>query len=250
MEKTEKQQKREKSSAYPSISLGEAVNSLKKLQDNLGSGPYSRDSAAKGLGYSGVSGASASKIAAISYFGLLSKKNGIYTQTDLAKRVLFPADDATMSGNFLQAVKCPSLYGKLIERYRNQAMPQKLENILITDYKISPKAAKEAVDIFRESIEFAGILKNGVIVEGEIIDGDSSDNEMFNSECSNELFKEQMVNRPIESEGNGSTISIKLDCGIVLLIPQLFGINLAMGDFSEIIKKLEEIGKKMIDNNK
>lgn len=249
MEIEEKSQKREKSSAYPSISLEEAINSLKKLQDNLGSGPYSRDAAAKGLGYSGVSGASASKIAAISYFGLLSKKNGVYTQTDLAKKILFPSDDSETRINILQAVKSPTLYGRLIERYNNQAIPQKLENILVTDYKISPKAANEAVEVFRNSIEFAGICTNGIISEVENIDSSMAVGAAQSSNIVNESLAKQAC-RSNELGKYDETISIKLNCGIVLLIPQSFDKNLAMGDFSQIIKNMEEAAKNMIDSRK
>ena len=65
--------KRERSTSYPSISLERAINFVEKMRKTVGPGPYDRQIALEGLGYAGVSGASASKIASLIHFGLLEK---------------------------------------------------------------------------------------------------------------------------------------------------------------------------------
>lgn len=242
------EKKREKSKAYPSISLEEAINSLKKLQDNIGSGPYSREHAAKGLGYSGVSGPSASKIAAIAYFGLLSKKNGAYAQTELARKILFPNDDSESSENIVQAVKNPTLYGKLIEKYNNQAVPLKLDNVLINDYQINPKVAKEAAEVFKKSVEFAGIFKNGIISGLETIQDDAPVSNDSPSNFGVEASSRKFVSQQSNGVTTAAMISIPLECGIVILVPQSLSMNLAMGDFSKEIKDLNDKAMKETDN--
>ena len=63
----------ERSSPYPSSNLETAIEDVATLRERLGKGPYSREEAAQALGYKGVNGISASRIASCGYFGLLSR---------------------------------------------------------------------------------------------------------------------------------------------------------------------------------
>lgn len=152
-----------RSAAYPAISLEEAVEATKLLRDNLGAGPYSRESAAQALGYASVSGASSGKIAACVHFGLLNRDGNVYRQSDLAQKLFVFFSEEEKQATLRIAVGKPALYAKLIATYSGSALPNMLSSILIRNFNITERVAKVAAADFIKSAEYAGILKNGVI---------------------------------------------------------------------------------------
>lgn len=160
--------------AYPSISLSEAVKFIIQLRQSLGKGPYGRKDASIGLGYKGISGASATKISALVHFGLLTKSGNTYTQSDLAERITHPVSEEDKHNAISESLMVPEIYNNLITDYSGQALPTQLGNILIRkgiNAKISEKVAMN----FQNSLEFAGLLKNGVILsKSDLTDKESS----------------------------------------------------------------------------
>jgi len=160
----EKKSQNERSTAYPSSPLARVLQTVDQLHKALGSGPYDRDSIAKALGFKGVSGASASLIAALVHFGLLDRSGqNAYRLSELGHRYLMPVSDEEQGLAMCEAVMHPKLYSKLLKEYANRALPLMLPNILTRTYKISSKVAENAAQTFRESCETAGLLENGVI---------------------------------------------------------------------------------------
>lgn len=155
--------RRGRSAAYPACTLEAAIDGMTKLKDNLGKGPYSRDEAAKALGYSGVTGASAGKIAACVHYGLLVRTGNSYDLSDLANRILHSTSDAERGEAIVEAFQTPTLYNKLLQAYAGQALPTMLPSILIRNYGIVDRAAENVAKTFRETAEFAGFLHNGVL---------------------------------------------------------------------------------------
>src|SRR5688572_772037 len=102
-----------RSTAYPGVNLEEAIDAAKTLRNNLGSGPYSRDSAAVALGYGGVNGASSTKIAACAHFGLLVREGNVYKQSELADQILVATSDDERQAGIRVAFTKPALYKKL-----------------------------------------------------------------------------------------------------------------------------------------
>ena len=86
--KTEKKTKRDRSTAYPAIHLGEAIEYSKKLIAAYPKSQFDRASAATSMGYATLSGASAPKVAALAHYGLLDRKGNAYKNSDLAERIL------------------------------------------------------------------------------------------------------------------------------------------------------------------
>lgn len=155
--------KRERSAAYPAFELEQMVCDIANLTQKLGKGPFSRDSAAKALGYSGISGVSSSRIAACVHFGLLERTGGAYCLSELAQKIVYSENDAEKKRAIIDAVQSPALYSKLLSEFNGQALPQMLDNILVRRYGISNNAANNAAKIFRASIEYAGVLENGIV---------------------------------------------------------------------------------------
>lgn len=152
-----------RSTAYPGIPLDKAVEATKQLRDNLGNGPYSRESAATALGYKGVSGASTQKISACVHFGLLTRSGNTYSQSDLADGIYRSLDDEERDESIRIAAQRPALYQKLVGEFSGKALPKMLDNILVRNHGITERVAKEAATIFTQTMEYAGLLQNGVL---------------------------------------------------------------------------------------
>ncbi len=155
-----------RSTAYPGVTLEEAIDAAKLLRNNLGAGPYSRDSAAVALGYTGINGASGTKIAACVHFGLLVREGNVYKQSELADQILVAVDDDERLAGIRVAFTKPGLYKKLAEEYNDKALPKMLDNILVRQHGITERAAKEAAALFIKSADYANVLVNGVIKLG------------------------------------------------------------------------------------
>lgn len=152
-----------RSTAYPGVTLEEAIEAAKTLRNNLGAGPYSRESAAVALGYGGINGASGTKIAACAHFGLLVRESNVYRQSELADQILVATSDDERQAGIRVAFTKPALYKKLAEEYNDKALPKMLDNILVRQHGITEKAAKEAASLFIKSADYAGVLINGVV---------------------------------------------------------------------------------------
>lgn len=154
--------KRNRSAAYPAIDIQEAQQHLSTLHRNLGAGPYDRLNAAKVLGYKGVTGASASRIAALVHYGMLQRvAGGGYAETELAKKILNHLDDAELAECLIVAFLSPALFASLYKDFKDKALPQKLDVILVRNYRITEQAARDVARIFRQSAERVGLLSNG-----------------------------------------------------------------------------------------
>jgi len=220
--------KKNRSCGYPLLALPQAIAIAKAFFDGFGDGPHTRSIAAKGLGYSSFSGAASGKIGALVHFGMLSRARGTYAFLPLAKEA-FSYPEAG-SGEALAALaQKPVLYRKLIARFLNKRLPEKLEEILSSDYGITQKAAPVAASNFIATMEFAGLLKEGQIFLPE-------NGGAVSQEPSPPIF------RPVKKEQSdrGGTINIRLSSGIEILFPDSMSYRLSMGEFAAEIKSLDE----------
>lgn len=154
----------ERSVAYPSVNLETAIELITKLRSALGKTPYSREEAAKAIGYSGISGASARTVAALTHYGLLDRSGNTYSINELAEEIIHPTDETgeLRKQAIIKAARGPKLFESLIVKFQNQSLPTLLENILMRE-GVSSGAAKEVASIFKETLQYAGILVNGVV---------------------------------------------------------------------------------------
>lgn len=233
-----------RSSAYPAISLDEAIELAGTLRRQLGKGPYDRGSAAKAIGYSGVNGASAKKIAALSHFGLLTRSGNTYSQSVLADSILLSTSEQEKRNSIAQASKTPKLYKSLIEKYNGLGLPVLLENIIVREYKISEKVANQVAKDFKKSIEFSGLLQNGVVVK------DIGEGENFSQETISEDYKDR---RKESDKGSGSeknNYPVDLPSGITITFPVEVSYEVVTGEFGEQIKQLESKAQEILGKKK
>lgn len=160
--------KNNRGASYPSIALNEAIAKLRIAYEKVGKGPSSKEEYVVGLGYSGLSGTSSRAFAALIHYGLLTKSGAKYEFTDLAMSILFPKDSAEPAAQDLaKAALRPKLFMQLFQRYKGQPIPTMLPNTLVIDYQIHDKSAQEAASNFRQSLDYANLLKGGVVSEAE-----------------------------------------------------------------------------------
>jgi len=162
-EQNQKNQKRERSTAYPAFTLSEAIEFAVQLKKSLGKGPYGKVDASKGLGYKGPSGIALAKIAAMVHFGLLVRAGNTYAQSELANRINYQISEDDKNKAIIESVNMPKLYRDIATEFSGQAIPEQLGNILIRK-GINPKVSEKAATTLQKSFEFAGLLKNGVLL--------------------------------------------------------------------------------------
>ena len=250
MADTSKPEKRtiNRSTAYPGITLEKAIEATKLLRDNLGTGPYSRDSAATALGYKAVSGASIQKISACVHFGLLSRKSNAYSQSELADKMFRFISEEERVQAIRQAVQKPTLYTKLISEFSGRALPKMLDNVLVRNYGITERVAKDVANVFEKSVQFAGLLQNGIITA----DGATQPEEQEESASSSVGNDEPVTDAsPDANTSQGTpahppapvaptgymTIAIP-DTDVKILFPMSYAYDLSIGSFKTGIEAL------------
>jgi len=148
----------------PVTSLPEALELLKLVRDRIGFAEASRETVAEALGHTSLNGTSKRKIAALSHFDLISRSGGgAYRISDLGRRILMPTDSGEHSQAIAEAAMRPSMYAKLFARYDGHVLPLMLPNVLAREFKVLPQSSEQVAQNFRESAEFAGLLRNGIL---------------------------------------------------------------------------------------
>lgn len=236
---TENSMKKERSRAYPVISLEEALDKITKINENLGvNGQFNRESIAVGMGYKSLNGASARRVAALAHYGFLDRAKDKYSLSDLAKQYLFPVGDNDKEQALHGAALSPALFLEIYNNFKGQVVPKQFVNRLIQEFGIQQKAAPEVDKIFRTTMETAGILRsNGVLNE-----------DMANPARS--------VSKPgTETENTVSSVtpsdylSVNLPSGLIVSYSQDLASTFAFGTFGEQLKSLDDAVAKHIDAN-
>ena len=158
---------REKSPLYPAVTIKEAVEFLKQI-DALGGKSVSYTSILSAMGLSSPTTRSfITRISASKQYGFITTGASTVQLTDFAKKILYPIDDSKQMEQkmLIEAFSKPPIYTKLIERFENKALPQKvqLSNILMNDYHIVKTVKDNAAECFIENAENLGVLLNGVL---------------------------------------------------------------------------------------
>lgn len=224
-----------RSAAYPGFNIESSIEAIQTLRTKLGDGPYSREQAAIELGYSGITGASSTRIAACSHFGLLDRTGNTYSLSELAKKIIASTSSEEKRLAIIESVKSPTLYSKLITAYDNQALPTSLHNILDRNYGIISKKATSAATIFRESVEYAGILHNGVVMSNG-----HADNKAV-SDSSTQITSQQNPSANNQSLSKYGFIGLTIPgTGVIVSFPEKYTFYLTMGEFRDGIESLQK----------
>lgn len=109
---------RQRSPSYPSTPLSEAIELVRKLHNLERTNPVDRAVAVKAMGYSGISGRSATVLSNLIQFGLVEKtgKNEVRV-TRRAIEILYPDTDESKSEALRAAAQEPELFKSISERF-------------------------------------------------------------------------------------------------------------------------------------
>ena len=238
--------KRERSTAYPAISLKDAISYSEKLILAYPRHDFDRESAAKAMGFKSISGASVPKIAALVHYGLLGRKGNAYKNSDLAERICNFVDEQEKKDAILEAVMRPKLFNALINDYDDRAIPSTLNSVLIRQYKISRRVANNAVQTFKDSVEFAGIYQNGVLK--------SSPGELpqeVNDETIEELKGQNESSTQLDPEIKSSVsghYSVPLPSGAVVSYPSELAFSIQTDpEYLKVLETLENVVNNAIN---
>lgn len=220
---------KERSVAYPGIALKEAIELAVTVFEKLGRGPYSRHEVAKALGHPNMTGPAARKVAALAHFGLLERVGSSYNQTELAQDILRPSSDDEKAAAVIRAARKPRLFDKLLQRYRGQALPTMLPNILRKDGIKGDAAAQHVARIFDETMRYASILVNGIIV-----DSSTAESGVLDEDTNNGITRSFPPNSPrlpskVSVPGVDDFV-FEFTGGIKLFIPRTKGTSEAIAD--------------------
>lgn len=156
--------KGERGVQHPAHNLEAAVAMLEQVRTGIGFNPASRETIAAALGHKGISGSSAKKLGVLTHFDLLERVGGgAYRISDLGKAILIPRDEEERRSAIADAATRPALYNTLLGKYENTALPTLLPNLLSREHGVFPNSSEAAAAVFRETMEFAGLLRQGVL---------------------------------------------------------------------------------------
>lgn len=250
----------DRSPAYPSIDLRVAVDLSKKIFDLFSEYGFSREVASEKLGLA-QNANSYRKIAALVQYGLLKREGNSYKITPLAKGIVLATDEGEKEKLLGKAVSHPKIYSTLITENSGKGLPSSLD-IRLRQLNYSKDAAKSLAVIFKLSLEYSGLLKNGIVVNSAGGLNESMGDEVVNDEPtqdlqvevpSDTLVKGKQENRKpvISSPGiiSSEYIPYPLDCGIVVMFPFSMVKKMMSGDFLGKLNELEQLGKGEVDGS-
>jgi hypothetical protein len=234
--------KKERSRAYPVMPLSEALVRIKSINENLGSrGQCNRETIATGMGYTGLNGASARSVAALTHYGFLDRNKDQYSLSGIAKKYLMPLEDSDQAIAMSTAALSPVLFSEIYESFKGQVIPKQFVNRLIQEFGIQQKVAPEVERIFKETMVTAGILQSNNILNSTTTSDTKHivpsllDNEK--DEYANDEVKASKI-QPAAEPNN--YLNVKLPSGILVSYEQNLASAFAFGLFGAKLKELDD----------
>lgn len=243
-ESKREEKKKDRSTAYPAISLEQALEYSKKLVEAYRKNPFSRQNAVEGIGYKKITGDTAQKIGALGHYGLLEKSGkSAYQNSEIAQSICYFTDDDSRLYDIQKVVQTPKLFRALIERHAGQSLPARLNSVLVQSHGITPTVADKVAVIFEDSLNYAGLLVNGVV---QMPKNDDSEEDSFESEeksgdqeskGSTALTQKKQAPKQVSMD----MLPLELPSGIIIYYPERMAYKFATGAFGKEIAALNDI---------
>lgn len=232
---------KERSASYPSITLEDAINYSAKLQAAFSKSAFSRDNAVKEMGYEKVTGPIGMKVASLVHYGLLGREGNAYRNSDLSLRFAHPIDDNDLQTAKQLAIVTPKLYKTLLSEFAGHALPTALNSILVRSHKIGQRVADNVSNIFRKSIEYAGVYQNGIVSNKILTNDDEVGINDDTLQTHDSLQKNEIKgNYAPTTNVKPEMITVEFPSGISLSYPKNLQFAFNMGTFSVQMAALEE----------
>ncbi|HEV7595625.1 MAG TPA: hypothetical protein VGO33_11570 [Gemmatimonadaceae bacterium] len=148
---------RERSPNYPAITLTEAVKLVEKLYETEKRTSVSTESAAKAVGYKGLSGPARTAVASMRQYGLIENSGDGIRVSQLAMSIIHEPEGSPERGAALRAAATkPALISELLASH-GDASDESLRSHLILKRNFLPEGAGRFVAAFRDALTFLDV---------------------------------------------------------------------------------------------
>lgn len=146
-------EKRIRSPNYPALSLPEAVEKIHMIYRAQHTHGAPREVVAKGMGYTGLNGASATAVSALAKYGLLTREGEDWRVSDRAMRIIAPHSAEEKAEAVREAANEPQLFNEIAEKFPGK-MPSEdvLRNYLVRN-GFAPGALTAVISAYKETSE-------------------------------------------------------------------------------------------------
>lgn len=149
------EKQRVRSPRHPSISLREAEDAARKIYSKDGMNPVDRESAVQHLGYSSLNGASATALASLKQYGLVTDSGkGMLRLSELALDLLEPESDEGRAVALKTAAFSPDLFAALRERFPDSVPSESNLRAHLIRQQFTVTAVKAVVPAYLETCEY------------------------------------------------------------------------------------------------
>jgi hypothetical protein len=195
-----------KSPKSPRNTLKDSLEVTQKLFKEASRAFVSRETAAKAMGYSGLTGSSLTFLASLVGYGLLAKKGAEVKVSDLAIEILHPTNDDQKKQALKKAALNPPLFADLAQNH-GDCSEAVLASKLIQD-KFPPEGAKKTARVFIANKEFAN-------VDGPDYSG-LDQNESSSDETSTTPLSDMIATQPVtKTPSLGAAISSLIQSSVL-----------------------------------
>ena len=159
---------RRRSPSYPSTPLGEAIELARKIHNMERTNPVDREVAVKAMGYSGISGRSATVLSNLIQFGLVEKtgKNEVRI-TRRAIDIIYPDTDESKAEALRAAAREPELFQAIVERFTDGLPSETALQAYLIRQGFTHAAVSPATRAFLETFLFLeNAIGSGSYLEG------------------------------------------------------------------------------------
>ncbi len=206
----------QKSRKYPGASLAECIDFIEKIEKF--NGPVGYKQMAELYSVTTSANSFKAKVSSSKQFGLIEADGQKIELTKIAKSYLYPVSVDSKAKILNEVVYNPQLYKELIDRFNGKQLldTNVLANLLFNDYDIIKTSKDVAAKAFIDTIEFVGIVKNGILIyslECKVVD-------MEDSSIQEDVKGETNSNIEIPSINDMPTTKKNLDNVLNLFIEQ------------------------------
>lgn len=144
-----------RSPSYPSMSLADAIDAVRKIEHSYRTSRVDRVAAAKLVGYSSLSGPANKALAALAQYGLVERAGkGEMRVAARALAILHPDSPEEKAENIRLAAFDPPLFSELHERYPDMLPPEDGIVTYLNRKGFNPNAIRPAVKAYLQTLLF------------------------------------------------------------------------------------------------
>lgn len=213
---------------FPKISLPDAIERVHKIFEQESRNPAPRKVVAEAMGYSGISGASSTTLAALIHYGLLEEvgDGDLRISEDALDILLGDPDREALMGLATR----PPLFAELLSRFGTQVSDRNIEHFLIkNDYHKT--TTRDIIRAYRETMDF---VRAGDMAQSSISEPETSFQERASSSSEEEPVPRNTVDVNPDDES-----SLLFQISKISRARVIFSGRVTQGSIDKLIKFLE-----------